>query len=998
MPLAFINNHHHHHNNNKSLAEINPPSKPTRSLSRKNLFGFGHQNTKEPVPNQIPHNHNQERQNSQNQDDRPPQLPQRNLRSSVFLLNGVLQSSELDFTSNDDHQIVKSVDRPNRLTTRPASWILMQDGLYAPPQKHSSSASSSNQDHHDESQTDLYDDETLLSDSNHHSISKTSFISDQNNQIKSESNPTDHHKNNTSTLAPPSSYTVSKPLSIYSNQSQPSLQSNSHSTQSSSSINSTSKSNSSYSPLAAFLGTPIKSPSSKLTPSSSSSTNLKPSSSNSLLATFFNSGNQSSSSEKIDRQTDSPESGLIDQTKLNIIDDQPSKPQSNPQNSSKDNLINVIKTPSREINVPLDPPLVQLPKNGQSRQEQEPRIKVSNTTIQRSQSNALDEAKHISAHQQVTRSKSTDERVNQSINLSINKMDKPLPHSLITPPMTPMKQSEPIKRVEPTNPSINNQSLGPNLNPMTRQTSTGQSSMGQSASDEFQSVKSLPISESQHYSPAVPMHSKSQENMNRPVTLVYTEEYTEEIYSSEQDGRCSTLSSPSTDTNSARSENFPMTPNSERIRPESDPSSKPDQLSTMPSNEAEEEKETKEVEPIKPPKLEDVLFTSPNRILKRILSNLTYLDFFNLSLVSTNLRDGFGSDPQRTEVILERYLGSLGYRRRAYSQKMTESISLKDLQAFYTGLEFGNEEIGKIAREMIRKGGRGIERSTVKMIREACRSWNRILIHIRENVQSGNGGRIRNGSVVHLGNSIDSVWKLGRAAVLRVWVPTRESWMSNEELVECERELWRSQVWPWLKKGDVCWNTGLGEFANEGKLIFDGKYLRDLAFEFDSIGHLPSWLNMMSFPPVYYHRIIESSTPSPIFYLDLSSFGKEVQSTMKLCKDQIEMSSPMTRYRVQRWVYRAIIEIRPGMMLFGKKEMVDLGWCGRVVVEVEGTSECARELLKRCSKEWSVEIDQRNRSASSGGTSIHLTPWRIIREKCGPGKMWIRPVLDDEKI
>jgi hypothetical protein len=36
---------------------------------------------------------------------------------------------------------------------------------------------------------------------------------------------------------------------------------------------------------------------------------------------------------------------------------------------------------------------------------------------------------------------------------------------------------------------------------------------------------------------------------------------------------------------------------------------------------------------------------------------------------------------------------------------------------------------------------------------------------------------------------------------------------------------------------DVCRSTG--------KLLFDGKYLRDLAFAFDPVGHLPSWINVV---------------------------------------------------------------------------------------------------------------------------------------------------------
>lgn len=64
----------------------------------------------------------------------------------------------------------------------------------------------------------------------------------------------------------------------------------------------------------------------------------------------------------------------------------------------------------------------------------------------------------------------------------------------------------------------------------------------------------------------------------------------------------------------------------------------------------------------------------------------------------------------------------------------------------------------------------------------------------------------------------------------------------------------------------------MGDFGNEGKLIYDGKYLRDFQFTYDLIGHLPvspaslafveqaadthlfqPWLDMLAFPPGYYH-------------------------------------------------------------------------------------------------------------------------------------------------
>lgn len=181
---------------------------------------------------------------------------------------------------------------------------------------------------------------------------------------------------------------------------------------------------------------------------------------------------------------------------------------------------------------------------------------------------------------------------------------------------------------------------------------------------------------------------------------------------------------------------------------------------------------------VKSPGLEDALLSFPGRILAGVLARLEYLDFFSLMLVSSRLRDGLASADLK-EVVLERYLGQLGYRR-AFTHN--EPINLRDLQAFYTGLEFGHEELAQLARQLTRLG---LDLSTVKMIREASRAHNRIVMHIRSN------GGVSRGPILHLGQRLDSVWKPGRTVVLKVWVPTKESWMNNQELIECERELCR---------------------------------------------------------------------------------------------------------------------------------------------------------------------------------------------------------------
>ncbi|EFP87507.2 uncharacterized protein PGTG_13878 [Puccinia graminis f. sp. tritici CRL 75-36-700-3] len=291
-------------------------------------------------------------------------------------------------------------------------------------------------------------------------------------------------------------------------------------------------------------------------------------------------------------------------------------------------------------------------------------------------------------------------------------------------------------------------------------------------------------------------------------------------------------------------------------------------------------------------------------IFRKIICHLDYLDFFSLSQISHEFQEELEDDPRLREIILKRYLSGFGYRslsphfKIGHRQRELVTIGLKDLANFYAGLEFESLELIGFAKQALKP--KGLDYRTAKMIRSSTRAHNKLVAYIR--------------AVEEL-DPVPAMYRhVGRS----------------------EEPVYRSQVWSYLKKGDVCWNLAIGDFGNEGKLLFDGRFLRDLLFEFDDVGHLPSWLNMLEFPPSYFHKIISSSTSSPIFYLDLSSFKEEIKKTLRLSEDKIEVASPQARYRVQRWVYRSVIKIPHGQ------------WQGYVVIEVEGTSEHANDLLRRC--------------------------------------------------
>lgn len=70
------------------------------------------------------------------------------------------------------------------------------------------------------------------------------------------------------------------------------------------------------------------------------------------------------------------------------------------------------------------------------------------------------------------------------------------------------------------------------------------------------------------------------------------------------------------------------------------------------------------------------------------------------------------------------------------------------------------------------------------------------------------------------------LYRLGRAPVLRVFVPSPEGdWLSDASLMECEAELKRSGVTKLLRVGDIVWDVAVGDEGNLGRLVWDGSYL-----------------------------------------------------------------------------------------------------------------------------------------------------------------------------
>lgn len=280
------------------------------------------------------------------------------------------------------------------------------------------------------------------------------------------------------------------------------------------------------------------------------------------------------------------------------------------------------------------------------------------------------------------------------------------------------------------------------------------------------------------------------------------------------------------------------------------------------------------IEDLEPrPRFEFALIAFPTTVLVSLLHHVSYRDFRALRLVTKALKRSL--DHESKELVLQRYLGPMGYRslpsnkalpsrvrepsgstdprssvsvaRREASDRSAvtlaaatpESIELAfaDLDAFRTGLKYTVRDFAHFAKDHAKAP---LPLQTLVLIRSATRAYNRVVLRIRAQHTSNLAKNPRK-PIYHFYKLASSspVYKNGRAPTLRVWVPTRTGWMDDSEVVEVEREIWRGGVWTHTRRGDVVHNVAVGDFGNEGKLVSDGKFLRDLAFTYDLIGHLP---------------------------------------------------------------------------------------------------------------------------------------------------------------
>lgn len=412
--------------------------------------------------------------------------------------------------------------------------------------------------------------------------------------------------------------------------------------------------------------------------------------------------------------------------------------------------------------------------------------------------------------------------------------------------------------------------------------------------------------------------------------------------------------------------------------------------------------------------------TTPD-VIARLISHLDYADIKALRQTSQSIRFALGQLAGR-EIVLARFLSCIGYEAWTPTEvdgkivdKDPYPLSFSDCEAFLLSFDL-MPEYALVGAEYARTPHK-MDRRYPRLARATTRAYNRVLTRLRMQphfrVPSQSQGEV----------AIKSPWKPGRAGFFRAWVPSQEAggWLSDTELARCERELFIAGVLPHLQRGDVVWDCAVGDERNEGKYIFDGRYLRDLSFMFDRAGHLPSWLNAFQFAPSYYHNIVRSSDASqPVLYLDVLPWRDQIVSTMRLVQDQVETFSPQgARYRISKWLYRAVISVVPGTIISDEGvEVVDAGWHGKVVIETEGTAEHAKELISRCAgpaesaqikarllasvmdAEGTMRVPKAPAPTRDGkGKRVETTsPWAIVRARSRPGLIWIRPMDMRERV
>ncbi|WFD44428.1 hypothetical protein MPSI1_003096 [Malassezia psittaci] len=403
-----------------------------------------------------------------------------------------------------------------------------------------------------------------------------------------------------------------------------------------------------------------------------------------------------------------------------------------------------------------------------------------------------------------------------------------------------------------------------------------------------------------------------------------------------------------------------------------------------------------------------------------LLVHLNISELRRVAELSKDIRRKYTSK-QFVQQALHRYLSCIGWHPM---QDDPMPLSLQDCEAFLFSNVIQDEY--QTAAEVYLTNGHQLDRRMPRIARASLRAHAKVLARVRlepEQVPTPTLDKVEAWDGVlalstHAGLTkrmkITPPHQIGHVSLFKVWLPEGETTEDaySTELQRTERELFIAGTWRLLQRGDMALNIAKVDHSNEGRYIFNGEGFVPLPTQFDPIGHLPSYINMMLYPPGFYNGVIRSSRNSPVMYLDLLPWRTQIVRSIQLVRDNVEtLGANSQLYRVAKWLYRAVITIEmPTTDTPSHLESpfdAHHGWNGTVVLDAEGTSEHARALLLRCvaPREPESLLNSMLQAVMDGNCNEieapevqpyeevgtpSTYPWAVLRERSRAGLVWLR--------
>ncbi|THH29910.1 hypothetical protein EUX98_g4294 [Antrodiella citrinella] len=318
-------------------------------------------------------------------------------------------------------------------------------------------------------------------------------------------------------------------------------------------------------------------------------------------------------------------------------------------------------------------------------------------------------------------------------------------------------------------------------------------------------------------------------------------------------------------------------------------------------------------------------------LLGNLLCYLAYFEWCQLSAVSREIRQVVSENRELEELVLERYLRTVGYDRWIWKQPEPLKLNLADLCNYMRGVSIPSHQYARTAEAYLQSNS-SVNPITTHEMAASCRAFTRVVLRLRVQAEAeaehiaritaalpqpspplqkpakwARGPPSRSSSRAPSPSSSFShphtsgprapvstfrspLFRPRRAPLLQVFVPSPEGdWLSDASVLECEAELKRSGVTHCLRAGDIVWDVAVGDEGNVGRLVWDGSYLIDLDYTYSRVGDLPRYLPTMAFPPSYFHRVIRTmGTGNPVVHVDLSPWEDQIAFNLQLLQDRMK--------------------------------------------------------------------------------------------------------------